>query len=150
MPRALFDEIHERVTRFDEYFLQNKDALGVPGFTSLQKVVCALRMLISGDSAHELDDKFRLAESTAIENLHRFCTAIIDIYGDEAIRSPSVDDLDHLLDEGWKAGWPGCIGSLDCLLVKWKNRRIDAMLSLEVNNEIVEDHASLDNGCSTS
>ncbi|XXQ33541.1 DDE Tnp4 domain-containing protein [Plasmodiophora brassicae] len=99
MPRALFDEIHERVTQFDEYFLQKKDALGVPGFTSLQKVVCAVRMLTSGDSAHELDDKFRLAESTAIENLHRFCNAII----------------------GWKAGWPGCIGSLDCMHVKWKN-----------------------------
>ena len=91
------------------------------GLTPLQKVACAVRMLTSGASANELDDKFRLGESTSLECLQRFCQALIDIYSKEALRSPNVTDLHRLLDEGNAAGWPGCIGSIDCMHIRWKN-----------------------------
>ena len=78
-------------------------------------------MLTSGASANELDDKFRLGESTSLKCLQRFCQALIDIYSKEALRSPNVTDLHRLLDEGNAAGWPGCIGSIDCMHIRWKN-----------------------------
>ena len=140
MPRDLFDEILERVTAHDRYFVQKRDACKVkpknsrsltstkifshyqvPGFSPLQKVVSAVRMLTSGVYAHELDDKFRLGESTCLENLQRFCQALIALYGDEFLRSPNIMDLHRLLDENNEAGWPGCIGSIDCMHIRWKN-----------------------------
>ena len=78
-------------------------------------------MLTSGAAAHEMDDHFRLGESTGLENLKRFCTAIIEVYEGEALRSPTAADLQRLLDEGHAAGWPGCLGSIDCMHVRWKN-----------------------------
>jgi hypothetical protein len=99
----------------------NTHSFKVLGFTPLQKIVCAVRMLTSGASANELDDKFRLGESTSLESLKRFCQALIEVYGDEALRSPNDTDLHRLLDEGNEAGWPGCIGSIDCMHVRWKN-----------------------------
>ena len=78
-------------------------------------------MLSSGASASELDDHFRLAESTAIENLHHFFKAVIELYEQEALRQPNADDMRRLLDDHYSAGWPGCLGSIDCMHVGWKN-----------------------------
>ncbi|KAG9404999.1 hypothetical protein AC1031_021931 [Aphanomyces cochlioides] len=110
MPRELFDKIHAKVARHDTYFKQKRNAAKLLGFTSLQQVVAAVRMLTSGASAHVLDDKFRLTESTAIENLLRFCSAIISIYEPQVLRSPNVSELERLLQDEIADGFPGCIG----------------------------------------
>ncbi|KAG9404998.1 hypothetical protein AC1031_021931 [Aphanomyces cochlioides] len=98
------------VARHDTYFKQKRNAAKLLGFTSLQQVVAAVRMLTSGASAHVLDDKFRLTESTAIENLLRFCSAIISIYEPQVLRSPNVSELERLLQDEIADGFPGCIG----------------------------------------
>jgi hypothetical protein len=120
-PIGLFNEIATKVVAHDDYFRQKKDAAGKLGLTPLQKICSALRQLTSGVSSAEHDDKYRMGASTGLEAMKRYCRAIIAIYSADALRHPNVDDINRLLDEGCAAGFPGCIGSIDCMHWEWKN-----------------------------
>ncbi|KAB2635276.1 hypothetical protein D8674_025810 [Pyrus ussuriensis x Pyrus communis] len=72
-------------------------------------------MLANGCSAYSTDEYCRLTESTAIENLKRFCKAIKGIYGATYLRNPNREDLKRLLRKAEKRGFSGMIGSLDCM-----------------------------------
>jgi len=121
LPKALFDEIVERLVDHDNYFQQKSDAAGKLGFTPIQKIASSLRLLTSGVSSSDQDDRFRLAASTGLEAMKRFCHGINELYSETALRCPTFDDINRLLDEGDRAGFPGCIGSIDCMHWEWKN-----------------------------
>src|SRR5690348_319018 len=117
----MFDEIVEKIQEYDPYFKQKRDAFKKVGLSARQIVACAMRMLATGTSAEQQDDKFLLAQSTGIEILHRFCQAIPEIFGPKALRPPSEEDLNYLLTESAAQGWNGCLGSIDCMHWAWKN-----------------------------
>ena len=121
LPIALFDGIVEDLVRHDDYFRQKIDAAGRLGLSPLQKISSAVRQLTSGVSPGELDDKYRMAASTGMEAMKRFCQGINEMYSEVALRHPTADDINRLLDEGLKSGFPGCIGSIDCMHWEWKN-----------------------------
>ncbi|KAI2505163.1 Plant transposon protein [Fragilaria crotonensis] len=121
LPIKLFDEILVRVRQHDDYFCQKKDATGKIGLSTHQKVASAVRLLTSGVSSMEHDDKYRMAASTSLEGMKRFCVAVNELYEADALRHPTIDDINRLLDEGKDAGFPGCIGSIDCMHWEWKN-----------------------------
>ncbi|XP_050111874.1 uncharacterized protein LOC126590462 [Malus sylvestris] len=75
----------------------------------------------NGCYADSTDEYCRLVESTAIENLKRFCQAIQAIYGATYLRKPTREDLKRLLRKADKRGFPGMIESLDCMHWEWKN-----------------------------
>ena len=62
-----------------------------------------------------------MAKTTTREAMIRFCAAIEGIYAGNALRKPSIEDINRLLNESYKQGWPGCIGSIDCMHWTWKN-----------------------------
>jgi len=62
-----------------------------------------------------------MAASTGLEAMKRTCKGIIAVYSDTALWHPTINDVNRLLDEGGKAGFPGCIGSIDCMHWEWKN-----------------------------
>ncbi|XP_024200177.1 uncharacterized protein LOC112203442 [Rosa chinensis] len=78
-------------------------------------------MLATACCADSLDESFRMPESTAIENLSRFCGTIVTIYQERYLRAPTTEDLDMLLQRAERRGFPGMIGSLDCMHWQWKN-----------------------------
>jgi hypothetical protein len=53
--------------------------------------------------------------------MKRFCLAVNELYEADALQHPTIDDINRLLDEGQNAGFPGCIGSKDCMHWEWKN-----------------------------
>ena len=69
----------------------------------------------------QLDEYCRIAESTAIENLRRFCQAIQAICGATYLRKPNREDLRRLLCKADKRGFPSMIESHDCMHWEWKN-----------------------------
>ena len=81
----------------------------------------AIRLLTSGNSPNEFDDKYRMSATTGMESLKRFCNAMGEVYGERVLRNPTTEDIHRLLDEGMNAGFPGCIGSVDCMHWRWKN-----------------------------
>ena len=121
MSRALFLQIHDAVQRHDNYFVQRRDGLGKLGLSSLQKLTAALRMLTYGSPADSTDEYIKIGESTTLECLKRFCRAIVEVFGGHYLRAPNANDVARLLHINERRGFPGMLGSLDCMHWKWKN-----------------------------
>jgi Plant transposon protein len=121
MNRTLYIEIENRLQVSYRFFTQRADATGLLGISSRQKITTAIRMLAVGCSSDDVDDRSRIAESTMLEILDCFCSAIIEQYGEEYLREPTEADLARILQSSEENGWPGMIGSIDCMHWKWKN-----------------------------
>ena len=81
MSKGLFMNILHGVREFDPYFKLKLDAVGVVGFSSIQKCTAAMRMLAYGAPADTQDDYLRMSESTAIECMYKFCRAVVGKFG---------------------------------------------------------------------
>ncbi|XP_068305019.1 uncharacterized protein [Pyrus communis] len=95
---------HPRFPAHD--FRRRLDAAGQQGLSPHQKLTSTFRMLVNGCSANSTDEYCRLAKSSAIENLKRFCKAIESIYGATYLRKPNREDLKKLLRKVDKRGFP--------------------------------------------
>jgi hypothetical protein len=69
----------------------------------------------------EFDDKYRMGASASMEAMKRYCEAVVVVYLDVVLHHPTKEDIHLLLDERNSAGFPGSIGSIDCLHWNWKN-----------------------------
>jgi hypothetical protein len=101
--------------------LRKKNAAGARGFSCLQKVTAAFKQLADGVPVDYVDEYVRMGESTAIESLRRFVRAICEVFGKEYLRAPNEDDTTRLLNIAAQRGFPGILGSIDCMHWKWKN-----------------------------
>ncbi|KAI8571886.1 hypothetical protein RHMOL_Rhmol01G0154900 [Rhododendron molle] len=113
MSHSLFLRIQAAIEAHDPYFVQGRNAAGMLGLSSLQKMMAAIRILAYGVSADFLDEIVRIGESTAIESLERFVKAVIEIFSGEYLRSPTSNDIARLLAVGEWRGFPGMLGSID-------------------------------------
>ena len=121
MQRHLFLRIQAEVEAYEPYFVQRRDAAKRLGHSSLQKITAAMRILAYGVSGDFVDEYLRIAENTATECLRKFVKAIIGIFSHEYLRSPNENDLARLCAIGDSRGFPGMLGSIDCMHWKWKN-----------------------------
>ncbi|XP_048633801.1 uncharacterized protein LOC125608057 isoform X1 [Brassica napus] len=121
MNKSLFLRIVQRLETNIPYFQQGTDCTGRSSLTPLQKCTAAIRQLAYGGAADSLDEYVRLAETTARKSLHKFTAGIISLFGDEYLRQPTQEDLQRLLYIGDQRGFPGMIGSIDCMHWEWKN-----------------------------
>jgi hypothetical protein len=80
-----------------------------------------MRMLAYGTPGDEQDDYARMAESTALDCLYRFCRAIVGCFGKQYLRAPNAEDTARILAENEARGFPGMLGSIDCMHWEWKN-----------------------------
>jgi len=121
MSRRLFVHIAKTLGDLDPYFTQRRDALGKLGLSPFQKCAAALRQLAYGTSADSQDEYLRIGESTAIESLKRFCKGVIMAFKYQYQRKPNPEDVQKILAENAERGFPGMLGSLDCMHWEWKN-----------------------------
>uniref|UniRef100_A0A0D2ZYJ1 DDE Tnp4 domain-containing protein n=1 Tax=Brassica oleracea var. oleracea TaxID=109376 RepID=A0A0D2ZYJ1_BRAOL len=109
------------ISDYVSFFQQRRDDVGRLGISPLQKCTASLRMLAYGCAADAVDEYLRLGESTALSCLTHFTDAVILLFGEEYLRRPIPEDLQRLLDIGEIRGFPGMIGSIDCMHWEWKN-----------------------------
>lgn len=121
MNQSLFLRIHDEVLAHEQYFVQKRNSAGVLGLSSLQKITAAFRLLAYGVAADSIDEYLRIGESTALKSLKKFVKAVIAIFSDEYWRSPNQNDIARLLAIGESRGFPGMLGSIDCMHWTWKN-----------------------------
>ncbi|XP_018466154.2 uncharacterized protein LOC108837624 [Raphanus sativus] len=121
MNRPLFMHIVDRLSNEVEFFRQKKDVTGRYGLSALQKCTAAIRVLAYGSALDAVDEYIRLAASTARLCVENFVEGIIQLFGDEYLRRPTQADLQRLLYIGEHRGFPGMIGSIDCMHWEWKN-----------------------------
>ncbi|XP_048496448.2 uncharacterized protein LOC125495697 [Beta vulgaris subsp. vulgaris] len=105
----------------DKFFQQLPDATGKLGASSHQKCTAALRCLAYGSASDAVDEYIKIAESTAKECLVHFVQGIRKVFTNEYLRRPTVTDLQRLLRDGERRGFPGMMGSIDCMHWQWKN-----------------------------
>ena len=117
----VFEHLVEAIEGADSYFKQKEDAIGRLGLTGLQKAVAAIRILAYGLPADAVDEYVRIGESTARKALHHFCRAIISVFGEYYLRAPNAEDVTRLLKIGEECGFPGMLGSIDCMHWEWRN-----------------------------
>uniref|UniRef100_A0A0D3D8C4 Nuclease HARBI1 n=1 Tax=Brassica oleracea var. oleracea TaxID=109376 RepID=A0A0D3D8C4_BRAOL len=121
MNKGLFMRIVNQLSNEVEFFQQKRDALGRLSLSPLQKSTTAIRVLAYGNAANGADEYLRLGASTTLSCLENFVDGIISLFGEEYLRRPTPADLQRLLDIGEYCGFPGMIGSIDCMHWEWKN-----------------------------
>ncbi|XP_022040837.1 uncharacterized protein LOC110943395 [Helianthus annuus] len=121
MQKPLFLRIVAAVTASDIYFQQRRDATGRQGLSPLQKCTGAMRVLAYGTSADAHDEYFRMSETVTRASLIKFVEGVISCFGQEYLRRPNNGDLARLLHVGAYRGFPGMVGSIDCMHWEWKN-----------------------------
>lgn len=89
MSKRLFLHIVEAVKQHDNYFTQRHIASGRMGLSTLQKVTAGFRILVYGMPADATYEYIKIGESTTIECMKRFCRAIIKVFSELYLRSPT-------------------------------------------------------------
>jgi hypothetical protein len=120
MSRELFEFIYQKLSAKKPYFQQKADALGRLGFHGKHKCVVAMRMLAYGSIADGLDDGYSMAESTVLECVKVFCESVIELFEDDFLRPPTEAELARILRDNEARGFPGMIGSIDCMHWEWR------------------------------
>ena len=72
-------------------------------------------MLAYGVAADLTDEYLIIGESTTILSMKKFVKAVISVFGDENLRSPNDNDIARLLAISKNRGFPGTLGSIDCM-----------------------------------
>ncbi|XP_052116401.1 uncharacterized protein LOC107483216 [Arachis duranensis] len=121
MRRDVFLRIVDALSNVYPYFQQRVDATGRRGLLPLQKYTAAIRMLAYGVAADAVDDYVRIGESTTIDCLEKFVEGVISVFQDEYLRKPNPNDVQRLLQMAEGRGFPGMLGSIDCMHWQWKN-----------------------------
>ncbi|CAM8921667.1 unnamed protein product [Rhodiola kirilowii] len=117
----VFNRIMTALCTQDSYWHQKADATGLLGLLPQQKMTAALRMLAYGAAADQCAKICRMGESTTLECMKIFCQQVEGLFGKEYLRAPTPADLRRLLARGEQRGFPGMIGSIDCMHWEWKN-----------------------------
>lgn len=121
MRKHVFLRIHNAIEASDVFFQRTPDATGRMSISGLQKSTAAMRMLAYGVAADGIDEYLRMSAATSRNALLKFCEGVIRIFGPEYLRRPTANDLARLLYVGEQRGFPGMMGSIDCMHWEWKN-----------------------------
>jgi hypothetical protein len=121
MRRDLFVKIVEACEANSQYFTHRRNAVGTVGFSAYQKISAAMRVIAYGIPADYADEYLRIGEDTVMESVRRFAKVMIKVFGPEYLRAPNEEDTKRLMAINEKRGWPGMLGSVDCMHWTWKN-----------------------------
>ncbi|XP_042002870.1 protein ALP1-like, partial [Salvia splendens] len=122
MRKPLFLHIANTLAAREEFFREGFDAVGRPSHTTLQKCTAAIRQLATGQTADIFDEYLHIGDSTGRLCLLNFCRGVRAAFSDEFLRRPTTEDCQFLLNLHEQVhGFPGMLGSVDCMHWQWKN-----------------------------
>lgn len=121
MRRSVFLRIVSALSEWSPFFTQWVYCTSRKGLSPLQKCTAAIRMMAYGTPADELDDYLKIGESTALKCLKHFAKGVIANFAGRYLRRPTCEDVERLLQVGESRGFPGMLGSLDCMHWQWEN-----------------------------
>ncbi|GJU69280.1 ALP1-like protein [Tanacetum coccineum] len=120
MARPLFNQIVNVVSNHSAYFQSNPDCTRREGISPLIKCTSAIRQLAYDVNASFLDEYMQISERSSRKALDHFCQDVMEIYGPEYLRKPTVTDFEKLYrHHKEKHGFPGMLRSLDYTDWEW-------------------------------
>ncbi|GKD61697.1 ALP1-like protein isoform X1 [Tanacetum coccineum] len=90
MARPLFNQIVNEVTNHDAFFHNKIDCTGREGISGLIKCTSVIRQLAYGVNVDFLDEYMQISERTSPTTLDHFCQDVMDIYGPDYLRKPTL------------------------------------------------------------
>ncbi|XP_047948871.1 uncharacterized protein LOC125194669 [Salvia hispanica] len=118
----MFLRILRTLEERDEYFQYREDGIGRPRLTPLQKCTVAIRQMAYGTIADMFDEYLHVGETTCRECPKNLYRGVVEAFDDTYLRRPAADDFKSLLRMHETVhGFPGMLGSIDCLHRQWKN-----------------------------
>jgi hypothetical protein len=117
---SLFLRIVDALGDGSPFFTLRLDATNRPGLSPIQKCTTAIRQLATGSPADEFDEYIKIGESTAVDCLKLFVKGVNEIFGAKYLRRPTAQDLERLLEKSERDGFPGKVGSVDCMHWRWE------------------------------
>ena len=121
MRRSLFVKIVQACEANSRFFTRRRNAAGLLGFSAYQKISAAMRVIAYGIPADYADEYLRIGEDTTIKSVRLFAKVMIRVFGPTYLRAPNEDDTKRLMAINERRGWPGMLGSIDCMHWTWKN-----------------------------
>ncbi|XP_021732696.1 uncharacterized protein LOC110699510 [Chenopodium quinoa] len=121
MRKHVFLRIVHTLEERHQFFQQWQDTTGRFGASALQKCTAALRLLAYGTATDSVDDYLRISASLARDSLQHFVEGVVSYFSDDYLRRPNEEDMARLLRDGERRGFPGMMGSIDCIHWRWKN-----------------------------
>lgn len=102
--------------------LQRADCAGRAGHPLHVKILCALRRLGNGTFFQDLDDQGCMSVESQRQYFVLFLPAVRDHFCPRYLnREPTALELQQISDAYAYCGFPGCVGCVDCMTIKWKN-----------------------------
>lgn len=102
-----------------QFFREQSDCTGRKGASTDQTLFAAFRMLALGSGADSVVESSRHGASTINECFKNFCTGVVDVFENEWLRLPNVEEMKNLSTEFGRLGFPGCLGSVGCASWEW-------------------------------
>lgn len=123
IPRTMYERLKKDLLEFNEEEWGNRrNGIGKKGIPTDVKMLAALRILSTGDPFDSLDDVAYMAEQSVSDYFKLFCNDVMSIYGKMFLnRRPNEGELEAIVEQFEEMGVPGCMGSIDCMKIKWKN-----------------------------
>ncbi|XP_074293680.1 uncharacterized protein LOC141620807 [Silene latifolia] len=121
MRKPLFLRIVEAVTASDTFFQPGPNGSGREGHSALQKCTAAIRVLAYGSACDAVDEYLRMSTAQTSKYITKFVDSVITQFGNQYLRRPNGQDVARLLHVGEERGFPGMMGSIDCMHWQWKN-----------------------------
>ncbi|XP_020192295.1 uncharacterized protein [Aegilops tauschii subsp. strangulata] len=113
--------LYHDVRSFDVYFILKKDVIRRIGFSGYQKCTTTLQMLAYGTTADSWNEYPRMSESTCGDAMAGFATFMVEVFGPQYLREPTVANTERLLAMYEARGCAGLIRSLYYMHWRWKN-----------------------------
>ncbi|GKA38153.1 ALP1-like protein [Tanacetum coccineum] len=130
MRRKLFLKIVKGISTYEadplpdhfNFFRVRPDATGRMSLSVIMKCTAAIRQLAYGTTPDAFDEYLQMSERTARDCLTHFNKCIISLYMAEYLRKPTLEDVENIYNKHLTThGFPGMLGSIDCMHWEWKN-----------------------------
>ncbi|KAG2222674.1 hypothetical protein INT45_013488 [Circinella minor] len=87
----------DNIVDHESYFKQKANAASKCAISSHIKITAVLCQLAYSASAESLNECFQMSTTTANGSPKRFCSAVIDLFGNEYLCAPTKSDIERLL-----------------------------------------------------